>query len=270
MYDLPRETFRRHTTGELKGYYGHLLGGKDTPKILSPDQENELAGHVGKFAQAGFPFTPSEIRDLAYEYADLNGVEGFNKMKKRAGHQWLQGFLKCHKELSIKTPKLLSVYCAKSANLEVLNNWFDLYKEVLEENNIAGPLYIWNVNECRCIDSPKPCKVVAVRMLRPNQLGPTEKGQTTTSVVFVNAAGMHTRPIVIHKGLLVQEEWKKDMPRNYMIGASENGWITKKLFYLYGKCLIEYITEWDLCDDGQKHLLLMDSHIIATCLTTSS
>ena len=32
MYDLPRETFRRHTTGELKGYYGHLLGGKDTPQ----------------------------------------------------------------------------------------------------------------------------------------------------------------------------------------------------------------------------------------------
>ena len=35
-----------------------------------------------------------------------------------------------HKELSIKTPKLLSVYHAKVANPEVLNNWFELYKEV--------------------------------------------------------------------------------------------------------------------------------------------
>ena len=87
-------------------------------------------------------------------------------MKKRVGHKWLWDFLKHHKELSIKTPKVLSVYHAKSANPEVLNNWFDLYKEVLEENNIAGPLYIWNVDGCRCIDSPKPCKVVAVRRLR--------------------------------------------------------------------------------------------------------
>ena len=143
---------------------------------------------------------------------------------------------------------------------EVLNNWFDLYKEVLEENNILGPLYIWNVYECGCIDSPKPHKVKAVKKLRANQLGPAEKGETTTAFVFVNAAGMNTRPIVIHKVLRVQEAWKKGMPKNYMIGASENGCITKKLFYFYGKSLIQYITEWGLCDDGKKHLLLMDSH----------
>ena len=52
-------------------------------------------------------------------------------------------------------------------------------------------------------------KVIAVKKLRANQLGPTEKEETTTAVVFVNAAGMNTRPIVIHKGLRVQEDWKE-------------------------------------------------------------
>ena len=66
-----------------------------------------------------------------------------------------------------------------SANPEVLDNWFELYKEVLEENNIQVLLYIWNVNECGYIDSPKPHKVIAVRRLRANQLGSTEKGEVT-------------------------------------------------------------------------------------------
>ena len=42
LYKLPRETFRRRTTGELKGFYRHLSGGKDIPKILTHEQEVKL------------------------------------------------------------------------------------------------------------------------------------------------------------------------------------------------------------------------------------
>ena len=61
LHGFPWETFRRQTTGKLKGFYGHLSGGKDIPKILTYEQEVELAGHIGKFAQAGLLFTPLEI-----------------------------------------------------------------------------------------------------------------------------------------------------------------------------------------------------------------
>ena len=58
FYRLPCETFRHQTTGELKGYYGHLSGGKNMPKVLTSNEEIELASHIRKFAQAGFTFTP--------------------------------------------------------------------------------------------------------------------------------------------------------------------------------------------------------------------
>ena len=112
LYELPRETFRRWTSRELKDFYGHLSGGKDIPKILTHEQEVKLAGHIGKFAQAGFPFTPVEIRDLAFEYAMANNIEGFSQIKKTAGRKWLAGFLGHHHQLTIKTTKLLSVYRA--------------------------------------------------------------------------------------------------------------------------------------------------------------
>ena len=31
-YQVPRETFRRRLSGPLKGYYGHIAGGKQNPK----------------------------------------------------------------------------------------------------------------------------------------------------------------------------------------------------------------------------------------------
>ena len=168
-------------------------------------------------------------------------LRGSAKSRRLQEENGWQGFLQHHHQLTIKTPKLLSVYHTKSANPEVVSNWFSLYKDVLNENHIAGPLYIWNVDECGCVDVPKPKKVVTVKKVRANQLGPAEKGTTTTAVVFVNAAGMHTKPIVIHKGSCIMEEWRNDMPEGYMLGASENGWITKQLFYYFGKTLMKYI-----------------------------
>ena len=102
-----------------------------------------------------------------------------------------------HKDLRISTPKLLSVYCA---NPTVVDNWFDLYKEVLEKNDITSSLQIWNVDECGCVDCPKAKKVLTVTRVRANQLSGGDKGETTTALTFVNAAGLNTKPVNIHKG----------------------------------------------------------------------
>ena len=107
---------------------------------------------------------------------------------------------------------------------------------------------------------PNLGKVVCIKKIPANQLRPAEKGETTTAVVFVNAAGMHTCPVVIHKGGRVMDTWKNDMPNGYKLGASENGWINKKLFYQYGKTLIKYLQDGGLLEGDNKHLLLMDSH----------
>ena len=94
LYGLPPETFHRRTTGLLKGFYGHLSGGKGIPRIFTPDEETELAGHITKFAQAGFPFTPVEIRSIAFEFAELNSIQGFNpkSLGKLVGGNGLRGF----------------------------------------------------------------------------------------------------------------------------------------------------------------------------------
>ena len=220
--------------------------------MFTPEEEHELAEHIGKFAQVGFPFTPKGIRELAFEYAHLNGIPGFNEMTKAAGYKWLKGFLRCNKQLTIKTSKLLSICRAKCANKEVISRWFELYKEVLEKNNIGGSLYIWNVDECGCVDNPKTKKVVVIRRHQPTQMSASEKGETSTALAFVSAAGMSTKPLVIHKGGKVQQVWKNDKPQSYSLGASENGWITKKLFYQYRKEFMQMLKNQGLMEDENK------------------
>ena len=108
--------------------------------MFTPEEECEHAEHIGIFGQAGFPFTPKEIRELAFKYAHLNGIPSFNDMTKTAGYKWLRDFLRCNKQLTIKTPKLVSIYKAKCANKEVISRWFELYKEVLEKKTVlVGP-----------------------------------------------------------------------------------------------------------------------------------
>ena len=86
-YNVPPETFCRHLSGPHKEYYGYLVGGKDQSHMFTPEEEHELAKHIGKFAEAGFPFTPKEIQELAFEYAHLNSIPGFNEMTKTAGYK---------------------------------------------------------------------------------------------------------------------------------------------------------------------------------------
>ena len=87
------------------------------------------------------------------------------------------------------------------------------------------------------------------------------KDEMSTALAFVNAAGLSTKPLIIHKGQKVQQAWKNDKPQSYSLGASENGWITKRLFYQYGKEYIQMLKNQCLMQDkNKKHLLLMDSH----------
>ena len=99
LYGLSRETFRRRTTRDLKGYYGHLSRGKGNPKVLTLKQDEELAGHIGKFTQKGFAFNPVEIRNLAFEYPDSNNMQELSQIKKSVGCKRLSGLLHCHKQL---------------------------------------------------------------------------------------------------------------------------------------------------------------------------
>ena len=82
-----------------------------------------------------------------------------------------------------------------------------------------------------------------------------EKGEMSTALAFVSAAGMSTR---VGK---YNNPGRMTSPSLIHWGASENGWITKRLFYQYKKEFVQMLKNRGLMEsENKRHLLLMDSH----------
>ena len=73
------------------GLFGHLSGGKDYPRVFTSEEE-DLADHISKFAQLGFPFTTIEMQALGFEYAEEWGIEGFSSNNESSQEKVVQGF----------------------------------------------------------------------------------------------------------------------------------------------------------------------------------
>ena len=86
--------------------------------------------------------TPKEIRSIAYDFAIDNNKKGI------AGHKWFSLFLKRHDSLCVKQVVTnLSWAHALGSSSAIIDTWFDKYEKLIEELNITGPKYIWNIDE---------------------------------------------------------------------------------------------------------------------------
>ena len=91
----------------------------------------------------GFPFTPAEIRDVAYEFSEENNLPGFSDAKEMAGHKWFHLFLKWHEELCVKHGATnLSLSRALGSTKGIVENWFDKYEALVESMGITDPACI--------------------------------------------------------------------------------------------------------------------------------
>ena len=50
-----------------------------------PADKDDMAETIIAFQNAGFPLTVSRLHNLAYQYAKINGIKGFNDKKEMGG-----------------------------------------------------------------------------------------------------------------------------------------------------------------------------------------
>ena len=75
-----------------------------------------------------FGLTTNDFRNLAFQLAEKNNLpNSFNKRK--AGKDWLQGFMHRHKELSLRQPEATSAARAKSFNPKQSINFLTYLKQ---------------------------------------------------------------------------------------------------------------------------------------------
>lgn len=88
--------------------------------------ENELAAYLIEQSKLYFGLSTKEVRRLAYEFSVKNNIEVRENWIKNqmASSDWLTGFLKCHTNLSLRTPEATSLNRATSFNRNNVNAFF--------------------------------------------------------------------------------------------------------------------------------------------------
>ena len=118
------------------------------------------------FQISGFPLTIKRVCQLAFQYTHVNNLQGFNNNKNnKAGHKWLNVFLKHHPEITLQTAKNLSIAHAMGANPTVISNWFSLLEEIKTKFTILSPCQIWSGDETGIQNVPKEVKVLGVKKI---------------------------------------------------------------------------------------------------------
>ena len=164
------------------------------PIVLPATAESELAELITNMANVDFPLTRSEIRQLAFEYANSHGIHSFREKKQSAGYYWFNNFLKAEN---------LSAARAMAVNETQVLKWFEAYGERLNSLGVKdNPSQLWNFDETGTQNIHDAKKVVGLTGKQVNNVTAMEKGVTSTYLAGINAVGTAVPPMIIHLSLI--------------------------------------------------------------------
>jgi hypothetical protein len=141
--DVPRNTLRsRLTTGSVSN---RQLGKGAT---LNAAVEDKLVRHLLILDSKGFGLTVTDVRELAFQFAEKNGLcHKFNVEKKMAGYDWVYSFLDRNPNLSVWKAQGVSYARSKGLNKEV-GKFFRNLSAMYDELSLWGePGRIFNADE---------------------------------------------------------------------------------------------------------------------------
>lgn len=256
-YNIPKPTFRRHCrslnkkANEDTKHHGRLT-------VFSEEVEQELAQHILKLEERLFGLTIRDVRRLAYQLAEKNGIpNNFNKEKGMAGKWWYYQFMKRHPTLSLRQPEKVSIARANGFNKKNVGEFFDILEKTVDEHGFNA-MQIYNVDESGFSTVQKKNQKIVGRKGK-HQVGGLssgERGVNTTIVCCTNAAGSCVPPMIIYKRRRLPNELTVGAPAGAIITLSDTGYINSELFVKWLKHFIAIVQP----TIEKKVLLLLDGH----------
>jgi len=143
-------------------------------QIFNAKEENLLEEYLLTCSAMFHGLTPNNVRRLAYEMACRNNIQMPAKWSEtqEAGKDWLNGYLKRHPSLGIRSPEATSLARATAFNMHNINAYFDVLESVIRRLNAGGQV-IFNLDESGCTTVQRVPKVVTKK-------GSKQVGQVTS------------------------------------------------------------------------------------------
>ena len=175
-------TLHDHVSGKI------ALGAKSGPDpYLSFEKEEELASFLVQTAEIGYPHTKRQVLALVQQIINKKGIDA------NVSNGWWERFCQRHPSITLRAAVPFSLARAVASDSEVVNKYFDLLEECLQQNEILNkPGLIFNCDETGLPLNPTWLKVVdKVGSKNPSIVTSGDKSQLTS------AAGYTIPPFVI-------------------------------------------------------------------------
>ena len=140
----------------------------------------------------------------------------------------LQGFLKRHKDVSIRTPERVSK-ARVGVSEDAIREWFSLLNDYLK-NNLEGmmgnPSRILNCDEI-CIQlCPSTGKVLSITGYKNiYELAPAPDKSNLTFLETFRADGATVTPMVIYPYIRLPRDIAESVPDHFFMATSDCGWM---------------------------------------------
>jgi hypothetical protein len=234
-------------------------GSKAPNRKLSSVEEEILIKWIWQMEQRGYPPYIINVKRMAEA---LITARGPTSPPTVLGQKWIYRFISSHPDLDPRLTRSLDSQRAKNEDPKVITKWFNRVAAIRIQYGITDD-DTFNFDEtgfAMGIAIPGASKAVTTASVgRATAIQPGDR-KWSTAIECMNALGWTIPPFIILEGRVHLSTWYKenpDIPSNWTIAVSDNGWTTDEL----GMEFIRHFDRWTRNRVvGKYRLLILDGH----------
>jgi hypothetical protein len=249
-YNVPESTLRTRLRGTQPRSETASVNRK-----LSATEEQSLVQWILELDRRGFPPHIIDVRRMA---DTLLAARGQNPPPQPVSKNWASRFIQSQPELRTKWTRKFNSQRAQCEDPAIITAWFKLVEETRQTYGILDQ-DIYNFDETGfMMGVPATSKVVtsSERVGRAVVVQPGNR-EWVTVIECVNALGWSLPAFVILAGKVHQSSWYRDLPLDWTVGGSDNGWTTDQLGVEWVKHFNQHTAARTA---GVYRLLILDGH----------
>ena len=220
---------------------------------LTKLEEDVVTEHVLDLIERGFPPRLADVADMA------NSLRAERDLGQ-VGINWPSTFVKRRPELKMKFNRKYDYKRALCEDPDDIRAWFELVANTKAKHGIQDN-DTWNFDETGFMMGQICTGMVVTaseRRSRPKTIQPGNR-EWATVIAGINATGWAILPFIILKACYHLSSWYKDgdLPQDWVIGVSDNGWTTNALGLAWLKHFDAHTKTRTV---GTVRLLILDGH----------
>jgi len=221
------KTFNLPHSSLIYRYNGraHRPAAPPNGRKLTLTEEETVVRYILDLDARGFPPLKAEVGDIADKILAERGAEP-------VGKNWVQRFVAREERLKMAFNRAKDIQRIRQEDPEIIGAWFRLVEETIAKYGIHNK-DIHNFDETGFqMGVIGSMKVItgSERRARPELVQPGDR-EWVTVIQSICAAGYAIPPFIIYKGRVHISAWyeEADIPRDWKLSVSENGWTNNEL-----------------------------------------